>query len=85
MRGVVAGTALPGVANIGTRPTFGDSATTVEVHLLDWSGDLYGEELAVDFIERLRDERPFPGISDLRAQISSDVDQARRMLGSDPL
>ena len=62
-----------GAANIGTKPTFGGSAVTVEVHLLDWSGDLYGQEVRVEFLERLRAERRFGSVSELTAQIHRDV------------
>jgi len=69
-----------GAANIGTKPTFGGSAVTVEVHLLDWSGDLYGQEVRVEFLERLRAERRFASVSELTAQIRRDVEEARVVL-----
>ena len=69
-----------GAANIGTKPTFGGSAVTVEVHLLDWSGDLYGQEVRVEFLERLRAERRFASVSELTAQIQRDVEAARVVL-----
>jgi riboflavin kinase / FMN adenylyltransferase len=69
-----------GAANIGTKPTFGGSAVTVEVHLLDWSGDLYGQEVRVEFLERLRPERRFASVSELTAQIQRDVEEARVVL-----
>ena len=69
-----------GAANIGTKPTFGGSAVTVEVHLLDWSADLYGQEVRVEFLERLRAERRFPSVSELTAQIQRDVEEARVVL-----
>ena len=71
---------LGGAANIGTKPTFGGSAVTVEVHLLDWSGDLYGQEVRVEFLERLRAERRFASVSELTAQIRRDVEEARVVL-----
>jgi riboflavin kinase/FMN adenylyltransferase len=73
-----------GAANIGTKPTFGGSAVTVEVHLLDWSGDLYGQELRVEFLERLRAERRFGSVSELTAQIQRDVEAARVVLARTP-
>ena len=68
-----------GAANVGSNPTFGEHARKVEVHLIDFSGDLYGRELAVDFLQRLRDTRPFAGVADLREQLRRDVEQARRL------
>ncbi len=73
---------LPGVANIGTCPTFDNQDLTLEVHLLDFNGDLYGESLQVEFAARLREERRFPSVGDLAAQIRADMAEARRVLGS---
>lgn len=75
------GAARPGVANIGVRPTFGaDNARLVEVHLLDAALDLYGQPLRVAFVARLREERRFPGLEALTAQIAADAAQARTLL-----
>jgi riboflavin kinase / FMN adenylyltransferase len=52
----------------------------VEAHLLDFSADLYGQPLRLTFVARLREERRFPGVDALRAQIASDVESARRSL-----
>jgi riboflavin kinase/FMN adenylyltransferase len=71
---------LEGAANIGTAPTFADGEYTLEIHLLDFSGDIYGEELAVEFVARLREERRFPGIEALAAQIKADIAKAREVL-----
>lgn len=68
------------VVNIGTRPTFGGTESVVEAHLLDFAGDLYERELAVDFIVRLRSERKFSGVEELVAAISNDVQSARHVL-----
>ncbi len=69
---------LRSVANVGVRPTVHrDSTTTVECHLLDYSGDLYGKPVAVEFLQRLRGERAFPSLEALRAQIERDVATAR--------
>jgi riboflavin kinase/FMN adenylyltransferase len=70
----------PGAANIGPNPTFGENARKVEVHLIGFQGDLYGQPLAVDFIRRLRDTRPFKGADDLVRQLRQDVAQARQAL-----
>ena len=72
---------LPGVANIGTCPTFDNSEFTLEVHLLEFEGDLYGEDLGVDFVARLREERRFPSIEALAAQIQADIAEGRKVLG----
>lgn len=73
------GRTLPGVANIGVRPTISpdETARIIEVHLFDFSGDLYGQDLDVSFLRFLRPEQKFPGLEALRAQIAADVRQAR--------
>jgi riboflavin kinase/FMN adenylyltransferase len=70
----------PAVANIGTRPTFGEGSPTVEVHLLDFAGELQGEWVRVQFVERLRDERRFGSAKALRAQVAKDIIKAREIL-----
>jgi riboflavin kinase/FMN adenylyltransferase len=70
----------PAVVNIGHRPTFGAGALSVEAHLLDFEGDLYGRVLRVEFQERLREERTFDGPEALLRQVRDDVARARRML-----
>lgn len=70
----------PGVANLGTRPTFEDAPRSAEVHLLDFEGDLYEQELRVCFHHRLRGERAFDGRDALVAQITRDIGDARRLL-----
>lgn len=71
----------PAVLNIGYRPTFGARELTVEVHLLDFDGDLYGRILRVDLHERIRDEQRFPDLEALREQIRRDVVAARTLDG----
>lgn len=71
-----------GVTNIGYNPTFGDTALTLETYLLDFSGDLLGKTIRVNFIQRLRDERSFESIEALAEQIGKDVRQARKILGA---
>jgi riboflavin kinase/FMN adenylyltransferase len=68
------------VANIGIRPTFGGGAPTVEVHLLDFRGELQGDVVRVQFVERLRDERRFASVKALRTQIKKDISRAREIL-----
>lgn len=72
-----------GVANIGKRPTFGGTERVVEAHVLDFTGDMYGEVIAVDFIERLRAERKFDGVAALVEAIEADVVRARGVLKED--
>ncbi len=73
-------TPLPAVTNVGMRPTFDGLQRTVETHLLDWSGDLYGKNLCVEFLHYLRGERKFSGVEELKAQIAQDAEQARGLL-----
>jgi riboflavin kinase/FMN adenylyltransferase len=79
---LVDGAAWPAVANLGTRPTFdgGSGHQVLEVHVLDFAGDLYGRELEITFRRQLREERRFPDAEALRAQIAHDVEQARSLL-----
>ncbi|MBL8798874.1 MAG: bifunctional riboflavin kinase/FAD synthetase [Planctomycetia bacterium] len=77
-----AGQQWPGAANIGPNPTFGEDARKVEIHLIGFEGDLYGQALAVDFVARLRDTRPFAGVAELKAQLQQDVDQARQLIAN---
>jgi riboflavin kinase/FMN adenylyltransferase len=78
----VDGAALPAVLNVGIRPTFGELRRTIEAHVLDWSGDLYGRWLELDFVARLRGEQRFDGPATLVAQIGADVAAARALLGA---
>jgi riboflavin kinase / FMN adenylyltransferase len=68
---------LPGVMNIGKRPTVDGVNTTVEVHLLDWDGNLYGQQLTVYLHRFLRSEQKFPSLAALTNQIQADCDTAR--------
>lgn len=68
---------LPGIANVGMRPTVSGSQCRLEVHLLDFTGDLYGRHLQVDFLTRLRDEARFESLEALKQQIRRDEDRAR--------
>ncbi|HKC61100.1 MAG TPA: riboflavin kinase, partial [Myxococcales bacterium] len=82
------GPPIPGAANLGLNPTFRDDAHAgsrreplmLEVHLFDVDQDLYGRVLRVQFVHRLRDERRFPNVEALKAQIARDVASARRLL-----
>ncbi|MFH2011520.1 MAG: bifunctional riboflavin kinase/FAD synthetase [Pseudomonadota bacterium] len=68
-----------GVVNIGYSPTFADNALSIEVHILDFNKDIYGEEVKISFVERLRDEKTFDGPEALVEQIKKDVEMTRRM------
>ncbi len=72
---------IPAVTNVGVRPTFGEEALTVETHLLDFEGDLYGARLGVEFAHRLRKERRFADPEQLVAQIRADMAKGRDLLG----
>ena len=71
---------LMGVMNIGRNPTFADTGLTVEVHILDFDDDLYGLELKIIFVKRLRSEKSCSGIEELRSLIAGDVAAAREIL-----
>ena len=71
---------LPSVTNIGIRPTVNGSHRTVETHLIDFDGDLYGRYLKLEFVTRLRDETKFPDLQTLKEQIRRDRNQAATLL-----
>jgi riboflavin kinase/FMN adenylyltransferase len=71
-----------GVANIGYSPTFDDNEFTVEVHLLDFTENIYDEKIRVNFIERIRDEKKFADISELKEQINQDIKAAGKILAA---
>jgi riboflavin kinase / FMN adenylyltransferase len=73
-------TPLAGVASLGTRPTVGGVHTLLEVHLFDFAADIYGREIEVEFVAKLRDEEHFPTVEALVEQIHRDAAQARRIL-----
>ncbi len=76
------GVLYPSITNIGTRPTFGDvDRPMIETHVFDIDRDLYDASLRLSFVQRLRDERPFPDVDALRAQIEADCRSARRLFG----
>lgn len=70
------------MTNVGKDPTFGVSERTIEAYLLDYSGDLYGHELTVDFVARLRDEKKFKNVDELKKQVAEDVRQGKNILES---
>jgi riboflavin kinase/FMN adenylyltransferase len=82
VRAEVDGAFFPAAANVGPNPTFGEDARKVEAHLIGFHGDLYGRPLAIDFVRRLRDTRPFAGVAELVGQLRHDVEQARQAVAS---
>jgi riboflavin kinase/FMN adenylyltransferase len=82
-RATVGGANYGAAVNIGVRPTFEADAAgiTVEAHLLDFDADIYNRSVEVAFVERLREERKFPGVEALVAQIRADILRAREVLG----
>jgi riboflavin kinase/FMN adenylyltransferase len=75
-------TALDGVASIGVRPTFDAGAVSIEVFLFDFDADLYGRQMEVSFIKRLRGETKFPDANALVAQVRKDIEEAKKILCS---
>jgi riboflavin kinase / FMN adenylyltransferase len=72
---------FPAAVNVGNAPTVASGrALTVEAHLIGYRGECYGRRLGLDFAERIREERRFPGLPELRTQIGCDIDEARRLL-----
>jgi riboflavin kinase / FMN adenylyltransferase len=80
VNGVSTGSSLPGVASLGTRPTVNGRETLLEAHVFDFDGDLYGREIEVEFVAKLRDEERFPDLDALVQQMNRDAQQARSIL-----
>jgi len=80
---LVDGKQFPSVTNIGTRPTFGEGEKTVESHLLNYKGDLYGKEIRIEFVKKLRDEQRFASSEALRIQIGKDIREAEIVLAKE--
>jgi len=79
--GVEGGSAMPAVASLGTNPTFvDDGGLVLEVHVIDWSGDLYGRRVRTTFVARLRDELKFDSVDALIEQMGRDVAETRELL-----
>jgi riboflavin kinase/FMN adenylyltransferase len=69
-----------GVLNIGTNPTFKDHALSLEVYIMDFNAEIYGEIIRIEFVEKLRDEKTFPNADYLVKQIQRDIDKAGEVL-----
>ena len=74
------GSRYKSITNIGFRPTFGKNKLLIETHLFDFSDTVYGEEIRVEFYQRLRDEKKFEGVEDLIAQIKLDIEEVKNIL-----
>ena len=72
--------ALHGVASLGTRPTVGGTVPLLEAHVFEFDGDLYGREIEVEFVARLRDERSFDNVEAMVEQMHRDAAAARALL-----
>jgi riboflavin kinase/FMN adenylyltransferase len=72
-----------GVANIGTNPTFNSGGRKLEVHILDFSKDLYGQDLTIEFVWRIRAEMAFDSSDELKSKIANDIVEARMVLNSE--
>jgi riboflavin kinase/FMN adenylyltransferase len=79
-RAIVDGGSRPAAIDVGTNPQFGGEPLHVEAHVLDFDGDLIGQDLAVEFWERLRDEERFDSVEDLVRQIGLDVERTRAVV-----
>ncbi len=76
----VDGTDHMSATNVGTRPTFGGGERLIETHILDFEGDIYGEEITVEFVERLRPELEFKSVAELLEHMAEDVERSRKIL-----
>jgi riboflavin kinase/FMN adenylyltransferase len=79
----VEGKHFPSATNVGTRPTFGTGEEMVETHLLNYKGNLYGKNMRVEFVQKLRDEQRFPSSEELKAQIEKDIREVGAILAKD--
>ncbi len=70
------------MTNIGQNPTFGNTERTIESYLIDYHGDLYGHEISIDFVAKLRDEKKFKSIDELKKQVAEDIRQGKTILKS---
>jgi riboflavin kinase/FMN adenylyltransferase len=77
----IEGEPVPGVANVGTRPTVGGTRSLLEVHLFNFDRDIYGQHVQVSFLKKLREERHYDSFAALQQQILRDADQAREYFG----
>ena len=81
IRADIDGTEYAGMLNIGNRPTIGDNRQTIEAHLFNFSGNLYGQTIGVYFVDKIRDEHHFASLDELRAQLEADCRTVRKWFG----
>lgn len=74
------GSIMKGIANMGVRPTVGGTHPVLEVHVFDLERDLYGKRMDVEFVSKIRDEKKFDNLEELKSQISLDVEEAKKIL-----
>ncbi len=79
----VEGGHFPSATNVGIRPTFGTGEETVETHLLNYKGNLYGKDMRVEFVQKLRDEQRFSSSEELKTQIEKDIREVEAILTKD--
>jgi riboflavin kinase/FMN adenylyltransferase len=79
----VDGERFPSATNVGTRPTFGEGKRMVETYLLSYNGDLYGKQITVEFVKKVRDEQRFPSVEELITQMGKDVREVDAILARD--
>jgi riboflavin kinase / FMN adenylyltransferase len=82
VHGIEGRPAAPGVASLGTRPTVGGTVPLLEAHVFDFGGDLYGREIEVEFVSKLREELCFANLDEMVVQMHRDAAQARTILGA---
>jgi riboflavin kinase/FMN adenylyltransferase len=80
----IAGRSYDGVANFGRRPTFDKKDVLLEIHVFDFAGDIYGQQIVVAFVAYLRPELKFASLDALKTQIAADGKEARRLLKATP-
>ncbi len=83
-RALVQGEWYPAVTNIGTRPTVNGQGVTVEPWILGYSGDLYGQQITLEFYRFLRPERKFPDLAALQAEIRRNAEETREIIAALP-
>lgn len=80
VRAHVEGLSYPAAANIGPNPTFGEHTRKIEIHLIGFTGDVYGQPARAEFVARLRDVRPFASVAELTTQLAQDIVEAQRRI-----